>query len=814
MVAAEAQERDKLRARIVNLAEKLEEEDCPEEQYQCCVCKAFSYLSQVTCKCTKLVACLDHADQLCGCPRSSRTMRKRYSESQLEEILAIVETRAAIPGQWRERFEAVLSSRRPMLKTMRGLLTDGERMPYPLPELASLKTLVDRANGWVDKVQSLQQRKTAGGRRRKRQDAAEDDGFARTPEYVKRLLKEVERLAFDAPEIHKLREEVNGIDRFKTEAKMILSTPTQDLDIQHCQTVVILGQGSIVDMPEVAQIQTLINRLQWFRQVEDEVDDRTLQYDQVVKLLKEAKDFGIPDDHETTSELRKREEKGRAWKFAVEKLEKAKSITIAELDSLIDGQELTPTVEAIMHNLENISKNIQHWRAQASSILAKGGTAASAQRLIKVVHAAGGIAGKVVVPEVDKLIHELEFHDEWLAEAANLLGETPNKVSTRLNEMLNMVRQRLAFDDVDLNEDRTCFCRASTASPGMLVCCDTCEGWYHPKCVNLNARKEMPAQWKCPMCAHAHGILDGRPSLHDLAQLTDSKWNLAIQPSERTTLLTILDLALEAGRTIVPLCGINAPDRPRKRTMIRDADGNEVDEEKQEIARVTHWCRKLYTMPINFDAVNYKRNERFVFEEWLFRRMRQARQPSMPTPPPDPLPVEVAAPVPTPAEPLDDKHLSLQHRQLLANGVPIMSEKMRLSRSRRPKLILAEAHEKEMACICRQPPVDALITVWCNKCEQGYHASCVSAPLDAVSTEFQGKDFVPSVQPPVQAQGQVIAGSISGTGYMNGSSANKQPGVAISGRKALTWRCPCCTVKEGKFYLKGIELRVQMEGKL
>jgi histone demethylase JARID1 len=209
---------------------------------------------------------------------------------------------------------------------------------------------------------------------------------------------------------------------------------------------------------------------------------------------------------------------------------------------------------------------------------------------------------------------------------------------------LNNIRQRLSIDDVEPNEDRTCFCRTSTASPGMLICCDTCEGWYHPKCVNLNSRKEMPAQWKCPMCANAHGVLDGRPSLHDLAGLTDKRWNLIIQPSELATLWTILDLAIEAGRVIVPLLRLVEPVRAplKKRPIQLDDEGKEVDEEKAEMARVTHWCRKLYTMPINFDAVNNQRNERIVFEEWLFRRMRQARQPLMPTPPPEPPVVEIA----------------------------------------------------------------------------------------------------------------------------------------------------------------------------
>ena len=82
-------------------------------------------------------------------------MRKRYSEAQLEEIVAVVVARAAIPGLWHDKFQQVMLVARPALKSLRGLLAEGEKIAYPLPDLEDLRAMVNRANGWVDKVTSL-----------------------------------------------------------------------------------------------------------------------------------------------------------------------------------------------------------------------------------------------------------------------------------------------------------------------------------------------------------------------------------------------------------------------------------------------------------------------------------------------------------------------------------------------------------------------------------------------------------------------------------------------------------------------------------
>jgi histone demethylase JARID1 len=202
-----------------------------------------------------------------------------------------------------------------------------------------------------------------------------------------------------------------------------------------------------------------------------------------------------------------------------------------------------------------------------------------------------------------------------------------------------------------------------------------------------------------------------------------SKWNFILVPAEMATLRAILEKGVEFSRLIIPLVSPYTNGSPGP-----------------DPALITHCARKLFTLPIALDAVNTKTNERVVFEDWLFKGMREARQP------------------------------------------PPAAAAKRSNRPRRAKLVLAESKEKEFSCICDSPPVDQLLQVRCGRCEQGYHLSCVLAPIECAS-----------VQPVVQG-------------------VEKDKSSREDGKK--TWRCPCCAVKEGKLYLKNVELRVQDAGEL
>ena len=694
MVNNETNRRDQLRAQFPLLSESLVEEDCSEEQYQCCVCKGFCYLSQVICSCTSAVSCIEHANQLCGCQSAKRTLRKRYSENQLEEILSVVRARAAQPEGWRARLHSLLAVARPPLKSMRALLAEGEKISCRLEEVDDLRDLVSRANACVERVTALATRKSTGRRRKGRQDEA-DDELDRSPQALSSLLKEAERLAFDSPEIMQLRQMVYNIERFRAEATVVLSTSETDLDIDKCQTALILGNSLNIDLPEVAQLQAIVNRLEWFRKVEEEVDDQTLQYEDVVALLEKAEEYQILREHPTVVELRRRETRGAAWQKAAQSVLEAPSITIEMISSVIDGQEMVPVSANLIRPLEHIRKTALNWQASAKQHLLNG-NASGALRLCKMVKSASGALSRVRIPEVSDLQDELDYHTTWLKEVAVVLGVAPTKVYPFLTNTLTSAKSLLSPADDLPSDSFSCFCRTSPAPT--MVTCNLCRGQYHPHCINVNP-KLASHTIRCAMCERE--MYDDRPSLHAIALLTDKhKWRFVMPSAEFSTLMEIIDTAVRFARVVLP---------------IADPFGSSIS--SHDIGTLAHFARKLYNLPVVFDAIEVATNERVIFEDWLCKRIRDVRTPAK-----------------------------------------------KRARVRKPKLVLKESHPHEFYCICSIPPVDQHITVTCSRCQQGYHSTCVK-----VSTQ-------------------------------------------LSLEKGDKWRCPCCTVKEGKFYAKDIMLRVQMSG--
>lgn len=697
MVDEETTRRERLRSQVPLLTEHLVEEDLPEEQYQCCICKGFCYLSQITCSCTKLVACVEHGDHLCSCAKAKRTLRKRYSEAQLEEIYEIVHNRAAQPRNWRTRLDNLLEQARPPLKSMRALLHEGERIPYSIPEVQDLRALVDRANAWIDKVTTLLTRKSAG-RKKRRQTGPEED-TDRSAGTLQALLAEANKLAFESPEILSLRQILLSIESFKSEAESIMATADDALELEKCKTALILGQSLNIDLPEIATLQTIVNRLEWFKKVEEEVDDRALQYEDVLELLREAEECEIPASHPTIVELNKREAAGSEWQDQVKKLLSSSSIKIEDVTGIIEGKDLIPTSIAKMRELEGIRKQALTWQATAQTQFEGNGTSNAAIRLCKAVNTASGPLSRINIPEVTRLQNELDFHETWQRDVASVLRVPPKTVSATLNRLLQTFQQHFQPEDEVPSAEITCFCR--TAPISTMVTCQSCQGTYHPRCVEVSA-KNVDKPFTCAMCEHIAS--DDRPSLNELSQFASfGRYRFLIVPTDFDTLVKIIDIAVGSARSLLTIV-----DPLGQAIVCRDFD------------LIAHWHRKLFNLPITFDAQNARTSKRVIFEEWLYKRMMDAKNPP----------------------------------------------KAR-TRPRKPKLVLRQAKEGTFGCLCTTPPVDALVTVTCVKCAQGYHATCVRAPAECLGVERKN------------------------------------------------WRCPCCTVKEAKRIQQGdVLIRVQNTGKL
>ncbi|KAF7332414.1 Jumonji superfamily protein [Mycena kentingensis (nom. inval.)] len=365
--------RDRQVARGQNIKEVLEEEDRPEDQYQCTVCKAFCYLSQITCSCKTTVTCVEHANLLCERPINDHVvLRKRFSDEELAEILNQVATRAKTPSGWQAKLGKVLGeSGRPLLRSLRALYSEGDRINYPLPQLASLRKCVGRANEWVDSANSFlirkQSRKRA--RRRGRPSAADnaaalaDDPGDRPDkglEELYALLKQVETLGFDCPEITALRTLGQTAEETKKKAAALLAQAEQVAEtgkeefMEECRRLLVDTSSLNVLLDEVVELEKLVDKEQLMRDLETKVDegsDVLLPLDEVRDLLARARACGLAMDNPMVQALETRLKTGNGWE------DRARNLLAQPIKSIEELEEFAtenPEIQIDMGVLDRV----------------------------------------------------------------------------------------------------------------------------------------------------------------------------------------------------------------------------------------------------------------------------------------------------------------------------------------------------------------------------------------------------------------------------------------------------------------------------
>ncbi|KAJ7437136.1 jumonji superfamily protein [Mycena galericulata] len=353
---------DRQAFRAMGMSELLEEEDRPEDQYQCTICKAFCYLSQVTCGCNTAIACVEHAHLLCERPTDRHlTLRKRFSDEELLEILSLVSARAAIPSAWRAKLgKILLESARPPLRSLRALHSEGERISYPLPELASLRKCVGRANEWVDSANSFLIRKQSRKRSRRsrgrpplnepppppsddpgdRPDKGLDELYA--------LLRDVETLGFDSPEIGALKALAQTAEEMKKRAAALLSSthqaPNREEFIEECKRVLFDGSSLNVLLEELLEVERIVDREQLIVELETKVDenDAPILLDEVRDLLTRARTCNLPADNPQVKQLEARQRAGTSWEDRARAILNQPVKTIEELEEFAKMDEDIP----------------------------------------------------------------------------------------------------------------------------------------------------------------------------------------------------------------------------------------------------------------------------------------------------------------------------------------------------------------------------------------------------------------------------------------------------------------------------------------
>ena len=372
------------RARTLDMGEMLEEVDRSEDQYQCKICKCFCYLSQITCSCTTKVACIDHADELCKCPKTSQILRKRIDDSYLQDTQYAVAERAGIPASWRTKFNKLLSeSAKPSLRSLRTLLAEGDRISFPLQELHSLRKCVTRANEWVDAANSFLVRKPTRKRLPRKVRGGREGGPASIEGVLEKpdrlttdlyaLLREVEDLGFDCQEIVLLKSLAQDAEDTKAKARLLLDTVTtardRDVYLRECEELMTHGSTLNVQVDELVEIEKIVLREQLLRELEQENHEQFTLED-VRRLVSRARACSLPSDNKHMKSLEVRLRNGTTWEDRIKAVLEKPQRTLAELEEAAKVPQGVPIDPSLLEVLKQTSARGRDIERQVTAWLA------------------------------------------------------------------------------------------------------------------------------------------------------------------------------------------------------------------------------------------------------------------------------------------------------------------------------------------------------------------------------------------------------------------------------------------------------------
>lgn len=333
----------------------VEDVDVPEEEYQCSFCKAYTYLSRFKCVKSGKVMCLIHAGkhQCCSLEEPQRyfgadhILFYRKADDIISATSKKVEDKANLPWAWEEKYAKILDEEAtPSLKTLRNLLSEGEKIPYELPSLHVLKDFVDRCNHWVEEATNYTVRKQQNRRKNEKawqtgsrklaannqQDQRERE--MRSVSNIHRLLDEAEQIGFECPEIPQLQERAEAIKMFQENATKALNN-RQAQTIESVEELLEEGQSFNVDIPAVEKLVRVLDQLRWNEKARNN-RGVYMTLKEVTDLIEEGEKLEISRYNDHMTHYNDQLAAGRQWEKKVNELINAESVHYPQLQALSD----------------------------------------------------------------------------------------------------------------------------------------------------------------------------------------------------------------------------------------------------------------------------------------------------------------------------------------------------------------------------------------------------------------------------------------------------------------------------------------------
>ncbi|KAF9431525.1 hypothetical protein BGZ76_000196 [Entomortierella beljakovae] len=425
------------------IKEILEENDRPEEEVQCSFCSSYIYLSQIGCKCTSKVVCDDHINELCRCEAGDRFLRLRYSEEQLRKYAEQVNEIASIPGLWTEKYKkTMMETRVPSLKLLKSLLAEADRIPFPIKEAAQLRKFVTVANEWVEATTKVLVRKHHQGRRLMERSQGSN---GKRLEDLQAMLRHVERLRFDCPEIRQLEESIEIIIEFQMDAQDALSRTEHDLT--ECRELYEAGMGMNISMDEIDQLEAIVTDLTWTERASSK---GVLQEDYLLicSLVEDAERSGVSPSNPLLIQLIEKQGTGRDWEDKAQQVLNRNPVDLDELQEVIEAGKDLPVPKNILSKAEQLYNKAVEWKKTVDHLTKKSGEISYEDRPpVSDLRRALKIADStpIKIEHKDMFDEESRKFNEWMASCQELLLPPGSKkfVGIELQEALEDLRHNV-----------------------------------------------------------------------------------------------------------------------------------------------------------------------------------------------------------------------------------------------------------------------------------------------------------------------------------------------------------------------------------
>ncbi|RMZ79667.1 hypothetical protein DV738_g3237, partial [Chaetothyriales sp. CBS 135597] len=570
--------------------------DLEEEEYQCHFCKAFSYLSQFCCKTSGKVSCLLHPDVVDCCDESvSQRLRGhnhilylRHTNDELQKLVQKLVDRATVPETWEKKLDELLNNEpEPSLRAMHTLLSEGEKIPYPLSGLDDLRAFVKECDAWVEEANLYLTRKQQNRRKNEKawrrssvragKDLDRDAEPALTMERIKELLDDGAQLSFSAQQLDHLHEKLEAMEEWRLKAKP-LCTGRSTVSTEELETLIEEGRAFMVTIPELATLEKVFARQQWLdaaRAVHEDVKNRTL--DDCKALLNRASELEIDPRVAEFLHMTEIVRQGDFWEIKAKEVMAADDVHFPQLESLYSQvqSQTFPVNKDTLAEMDSLLAKNREAKRQIITLVERSRDSDLRKRpfyahVRDVVKGLEDLNGKPHgAADLEK---ELRRHEDWMRKGKKLFGKA-NAPLHILEQHMKYVEEKNSYC-FDLNDtfrppvepasrevspvdgsekgalgaddEKPVFCICRQPEAGLMIECENCHDWYHAKCLKLARGKVKETEkFTCPICDWRVKIPRdaARPKLEDLQAWQDEIPSLPFQPEEEELLKRIVDKA-------------------------------------------------------------------------------------------------------------------------------------------------------------------------------------------------------------------------------------------------------------------------------